>query len=201
MKHNMYLYDWIIVPVWCSIFALGSKTGMLIMAPVVLVFGILNTVFARKTVSLVTVDINLMMAAVTGIILNSLLFTRFIYADRENVSNMIVDIFAEVFYITFIMIFSLVVKDARRSYRRRIINRLAYEDDNDDDEDDDDYEYDDDDDDDGLLDEDEDDMRIEKRFAGGILRKSSEDEDDDDDEEDAPDRKSKEPKFKVIKKK
>ncbi len=205
MRLNIYLLDWAIVPAWCSIFALGGRMGMLIMLPVMFIMCIVNSRWTKKTVSLVLVDINLMMAAVAGIVLNSLLFTRFVYADRDNVSTMMVEIFASVFFITFMMIVSLVIKDVKRTRIRRIINALADSEDDDDDEedDDDDYPYDDDeeDDDDDLFD-DEDEEREERRMISGLLKKrkgSDEEEPEDDGDEEAPN--EREPKFKVIKKK
>ena len=141
MKINMFLLDWLIVPVWCSIFALGGGTGTLIMSAVVLIFAILNTHFEKKTVRLVLVDINLMFASTIGIVLNNLLFIRFVYADRSIVNSMIVEIFAMLFYITVIMIISMTVRELARKKRRKIINRLAYDDDEDyyEDEEDDDF--------------------------------------------------------------
>ncbi len=196
MRLNMYLIDWAIVPVWCSIFALGLKTGMIIMLPVMLIFAVLNALNAKKTITLMLTDINLMMASVAGVILNSLLFTRFIYADRMNVSAMMAAIFISLFYLTLIMIISMTVKDVRRRQRRRIINRLAYEDDGTDEDDkDDDYDEDDDFDD----EDDEDDMSVERRMASRLLHKEAEGDEDEEDEEESPH--NREPKFKVIKKK
>lgn len=197
MKLNAFLTDWLIVPVWCSIFALGMKTGTLIMLPVMLVFAVLNAHFVKKTFSLMLVDINLMAASVTGVILNSLLFTRFIYADRMNVSSMMAGIFICVFYLTFIMIISMTVKDVKRRRRQRIINRLAYEDDSS--GEDEDFSEDEDEDDDDLYPGDEEDaLSVERRMAQRLLHKDEEG-DMEEEEDDSP--REREPKFKVIKKK
>jgi len=206
MKLNMFFLDWIVVPVWCSVFALGGEAGMLIMAPVTLIFAILNHMYAKKTVRLVLVDVNLMLATIAGIVISTMLFLRFIYADKSIVNGMVVEIFSALFYLTFLMIISMIVKETGRSRRRRIINKLAYEpDDDEDDEEDEDGDYydDDDDDDDDLFDEEQE--SVEKRMADRLRRQErekEEEEEDDDDEADGKSRdNSREPKFKVVKKK
>ncbi|MCR5650489.1 MAG: hypothetical protein K6F86_04850 [Lachnospiraceae bacterium] len=205
-KVNMFLLDWLIVPVWCLLFPLGEVLSAVIMMFVTAVFCYLNYRNSKKTVTLFLEDINLMGAAVLGILLNNLLYIRFIYADREKVSAMVLIIFLALVYLTFIMIFSMTVKEIGRRRRRRIINKLASPDHTETDESypDDDEEYDDDD---GYDDDDDDaGFETERRVLASMSRMSDNGRDgseiSEDDEEDSPeeDDESKGPKFKVIKK-
>ena len=210
-KTNMYIIDWLTVPIYCLLFPLGETASAIIMMFVTAVFCILNHRTSKKTMSLVLKDINLMGATVLGILLSNLLFIRFIYADRDRVSAMVVIIFLALMYETFLMILSMIIKEIGRKRRRRIINRLAMdepsdrdadEDDGDDDyDDDDDYGYDDDDD---LMDEEEEKgYQTERRVLESLNHIGDNDKDDAKeaaDEEDAASDEGKGPKFKVIKK-
>ncbi len=125
MKMNMFLLDWVVFVVWVSLFGLGIATGTVIMLPVTLIFGILNYSYSKKMLRLFLLDMNLMMASTAGIMLHTLLFIRFVYADRESVSMMVAVVFFNLFFITMIMIVSMIVRDSGRKKRNRIINSLA----------------------------------------------------------------------------
>ncbi len=129
MKMNMFLLDWVVFVVWVSLFGLGIVTGTVIMLPVTLIFGILNYSYSRKMLRLFLLDMNLMMASTAGIMVNTFLFIRFVYADRETVSMMVAVVFFNLFFITMIMIISMIVRDSGRKKRKRIINSLASEND------------------------------------------------------------------------
>ncbi len=197
-KMNMFVLDWLIVPIWCVLFPLGDTIGVLIMAFVTAVFCYLNFKNSRRTVTLFLEDINLMGATVLGILLNNLLYIRFIYADRERVSEMVVIIFLALVYVTFIMIISMTAKEMGRRRRRRIINSLADSDHTD--PDDDDGYYDDDDYDDEYED-DEDRFETERRVLERMNRMSDNVKNRvGETEEPETENETKEPKFKVIKK-
>ncbi len=125
MKMNMFLLDWVVFVVWVSLFGLGIATGTVIMLPVTLIFGILNYSYSKKMLRLFLLDMNLMMASTAGIMLHTFLFIRFVYADRETVSMMVAVVFFNLFFITMIMIVSMIARDSGRKKRNRIINSLA----------------------------------------------------------------------------
>lgn len=201
-KLNMFVLDWLVIPVWCAIFPLGDAVCAIIMAFVTAVFCFLNYRDSRRTVTLFLEDINLMGATVLGIMLNNLLFIRFIYADRERVSAMVVIIFVALVYVTFLMIISMTVKEIGRRKRRRIINSLADSDPADPDEDRYRRRYDfADDDDDDFEDEREDRFETERRVLERMNRMSDNVMDRvEDEEEPETEDETKGPKFKVIKK-
>ena len=214
-KTNMYIVDWLIVPVWCVLFPLGETASAVIMMFVTAFFCILNHRSSKKTVTLVLKDINLMGATVLGILLSNFLFIRLIYADRDRVSVMVVIIFMALLYEAFLMILSMIIKEIGRKRRRRIINRLAMDEpsegDTDEDdglyEEDDDYDDDDDDDydDDELLDDEEEEkgFRTERRVLESLNHIGDNDKDsvaEAEVEDDISEDESKGPKFKVIKK-
>ncbi len=192
---NMFAIDWLVVPIWCSLFALGNLKSALIMFPVTLVFAILNYRDSKKTVRLFMEDINLMGATILGILLNNLLFIRFIYADREKISGMVVEIFTAMVYITLILVISMMVREISRKRRKRIINKLINEPDDDEGYGDDD-EYDEDDD-----YEDEDDEEEKYETERRVLERMNQIRDNEETDEEGDMEENKGPKFKVVVKK
>ncbi len=191
---NMFVIDWLVVPIWCSLFALGNLKSALIMFPVTLVFAILNYRDSKKTVRLFMEDINLMGATILGILLNNLLFIRFIYADREKVSGMVVEIFTAMVYITLILVISMMIKEISRKRRKRIINKLINEpeDEGYDDDDDDEYdEYED------FEDDEDEKYETERR----VLERMNQIRDNGETDEEGDTGENKGPKFKVVVKK
>lgn len=212
-RANMYFIDWLTVPIWCALFPLDQIPSAVIMAFVAALFCWLNHRNSKKTMSLVLMDVNLMGATVLGILLSNLLFIRFVYADRDRVSLMVVIIFLALVYETLLMIISMIIKEIGRRRRRRIINRLAMDEPSDedaddadeDDEDADDYDEDDGYDDDDLLEDDEAERGYgtERRVLeslGHIGDNGGSDAEDTADEDDTAEDEAKGPKFKVIKK-
>ncbi len=198
---NMFLADWITVLIWCSLFALDIRITLMIMAFVLLIFAVLNYYDSKKTVRLFMEDINLMGATIIGILLSNLLFIKLVYADRERVSTMVVEIFAAMVYITVIMIISMIIKEVSRKRRRRIINRLINEPDESSEEEGDDDDYDDEEDD-YDDDEEEEKYETERRVLERMDQISDNEEDTDDDtDEGLDDEEHKGPKFKVVVKK
>ena len=95
----MFLLDYLIIPIWTVFSVLGNVKSAYIMIPITLVFIIINYFNTRKMTKLLLLDINLAAASMFGIILNSFLFIRFIYADPEIMTNMVMIIFLYVLYI------------------------------------------------------------------------------------------------------
>ncbi len=194
---NMFLLDWIVLPIWISLFGLGNATAAVIMLPVTLIFAILNYYYAKKMLRLFLVDMNLMMASILGIMVNTLLFVRFVYADRSAVSLMIVLILFTLFFLTVVMIISMILKESGRKKRRRIINRLVSEplreekeEDEEDEEEEEDRE--------SFLNS----LRLKRNEPEEAEEEEDEDEseEEDEDEDDGPDE-TKGPKFRVVVKK
>ncbi|HBB60084.1 MAG TPA: hypothetical protein DCZ52_07390, partial [Lachnospiraceae bacterium] len=90
---NMFLLDYLIIPIWTVFSVLGNVKSAYIMIPITLVFIIINYFNTRKMTKLLLLDMNLAAASMFGIILNSFLFIRFIYADPEIMRNMVMIIF------------------------------------------------------------------------------------------------------------
>ncbi len=221
---NMFLLDYLIIPIWAVFSAFGNMNSAKIMFFVTLVFLIINYFSTRSTVRLFLMDMNLAAAGVAGIILNSFLYIRFVYADPQVVSDMVTLIFIFTFFSIMFCMLCLIIKSFAHRRNLRIISRMAdgsydtEDGDYDEDEEEDYYEDEDDEDDDEEDDEEDydEDEEYEKR-AGLIssihgLLTAKRDKDEEDEEEEEPeaeepeeedediDRKSDESKFRVIKK-
>nr|MCR5237793.1 hypothetical protein [Lachnospiraceae bacterium] len=98
---NMYLLDYLIVPVWAVFSVLGNMQSGKIMVPITLVFIAVNYMSTRNSAKLFLLNINLATASIAGIILNTFLYIRFVYADPQIITNMVSLIFLYTFYITF----------------------------------------------------------------------------------------------------
>lgn len=222
---NMFLLDYLIIPIWAVFSALGNMNSAKIMFFVTLVFLIINYFSTRSTVRLFLMDMNLAAAGVAGIILNSFLYIRFVYADPQVVSDMVTLIFIFTFFSIMFCMLCLIIKSFAHRRNLRIISRMAdgsydtEDGDYDEDEEEDYYEDEDEEEDDDEEDDEEDydeDEEYEKR-AGLIssihgLLTAKRDKDEEDEEEEEPeaeepeeedediDRKSDESKFRVIKK-
>ena len=207
----MFLLDYMIVPVWAVFSIMGNVNSARIMIPVTIIFVIINYFNTRNSTRLFLLDINLAAASVAGIILNTFLYIRFVYADPQIITNMVTIIFLYTMGVIFACIISLVVKVIVHRRNMRIISRMTsgdYYSDDDDEEDEDDDEVDDED------DEEDEDSRSFLSSVSGFLRRSDEedgddededDDEDDDDENDGDDsdkgyEKPDGPKFRVIKK-
>ena len=219
---NMFMLDYLIVPIWAVFSAFGNMNSAKVMFFITLVFLIINYFSTRSTVRLFFLDMNLAAAGVAGIILNSFLYIRFVYADPQVVADMVTLIFSFTFFSILFCMLCLLVKSLVHRRNLRIISRMAdgdYDTDDEeyDEDDEDDYEDEEDEDEDEDEDDEEDydeDEEYEKR-AGLIysikgLLKATREEDEEDEEEietevpeeedDDSDRKSDESKFRVIKK-
>ncbi|MBO4375154.1 MAG: hypothetical protein J5829_08630 [Lachnospiraceae bacterium] len=210
-KINMFLADWLVAAVWGILFPFGESVCAVIMLFVTSFFAVLNYRAAKKTVTLFLLDIDLMGASVCGILLNNFFFIRFVYADRDTVSSMVVIIFLALLYLTLVMIISMAIKEAGRRRRRRIIDRLASSDDRsypepdgeeEDYYDEEDEEEDEDDDDEGFFRENDyrQGFETERRVLESLNHISDNGDDDDEEPDEEADDESKGPKFKVIKK-
>ena len=214
---NMFLLDYMIVPVWAVFSIMGNVNSARIMIPVTIIVVIINYFNTRNSTRLFLLDINLAAASVAGIILNTFLYIRFVYADPQIITNMVTIIFLYTMGVIFACIISLVVKVIVHRRNMRIISRMTsgdYYSDDDDDDDDDDEEDEDDDEVDDEDDEEDEDSRSFLSSVSGFLRRSDEedgddededDDEDDDDENDGDDsdkgyEKPDGPKFRVIKK-
>ena len=212
---NMFLLDYLIIPIWTVFSVLGNVKSAYIMIPITLVFIIINYFNTRKMTKLLLLDMNLAAASMFGIILNSFLFIRFIYADPEIMTNMVMIIFLYVLYIIMGCVMCMLFKSLYHRYNMHIINRMA-----EDEREFGSYGYDEEDDDDGYEEDDEEDDDEEEEYDAkerrgflssvtDLLTGRSEDTaddgesdtagDDEDEEEDEDDKPSG-PKFRVIKK-
>ncbi len=126
IKANMYLMDWICLVVWLLLFWTGVVTAY-IMIPVVLVFGVLNYMKANTTMTLFRLDMNLMIANVTGIFFSSYLFAVFIHSDAWIMGYTAIELFAGIIYIIMIAVCSLMIKDHIYKENRRIIREMEEE--------------------------------------------------------------------------
>jgi len=208
---NMYLLDYLIVPIWTVFSVLGNKRSAYIMLPVTVIFLALNYLNTKKTTKLLLLDMNLSAACLAGIVLNTFLYIRFIYADAQIVTNMVSIIFFYVLFNLFACILCLSVKALYHRHNLKIISRMAaddrepdtfeYEEDEEDDEDEEEEED----------EEDEYDAGEERSFIssiGNFLSGRADDEDESyDDGEEAEEQdgaddyvKPDGPKFRVVKK-
>lgn len=204
---NMFFLDYLIIPVWAVFSTLGNIRSARIMVPVTIVFLALNYFNTRNTTKLFLLDINLATASVAGIILNSFLYLKFIYADPKIVADMVTIIFLYTFFHIAACIICLTIKAIMHKRNMRIISRMAegaYDADDDDTDyyDEDEYE-----------DEDEDDEEVNEEGSGfftsikNLLKSRAGDEEEDDgdnNDEDEPEdddyEKPEGPKFRVVKK-
>ena len=212
---NMFLLDYLIIPIWTVFSVLGNVKSAYIMIPITLVFIIINYFNTRKMTKLLLLDMNLAAASMFGIILNSFLFIRFIYADPEIMTNMVMIIFLYVLYIIMGCVMCMLFKSLYHRYNMHIINRMAEDEGEfgsygyDEEDDDDGYEEDDEEDDD---EEEEYDAKERRGFLSSVTdlltgraEDTSDDEEDDtggeeDEEDDEEEDKPSGPKFRVIKK-
>lgn len=212
---NMFLLDYLIIPIWTVFSVLGNVKSAYIMIPITLVFIIINYFNTRKMTKLLLLDMNLAAASMFGIILNSFLFIRFIYADPEIMRNMVMIIFLYVLYIIMGCVMCMLFKTLYHRYNMHIINRMAEDESEygsygyDEENDDDGYEEDDEEDDD---EEEEYDAKERRGFLSSVTdlltgraEDTSDDEEDDtggeeDEEDDEEEDKPSGPKFRVIKK-
>ena len=210
----MYLLDYLIVPIWTVFSILGNVRSAYIMLPVTVVFLALNYLNTKKTTKLLLLDMNLSAACLIGIVLNTFLYIRFIYADAQIVTNMVSIIF---FYVMFNLIACILCLSVKALYHRhnlKIISRMAaddrefgtfeYEDDEDEEEEDDEDDEDDD-------EEDDYDAGERRSFIssiGSFLSGRDDDAEDDSEEEEDTEEEDDEdgyvkpegPKFRVVKK-
>lgn len=208
---NMFLLDYLIIPIWTVFSVLGNVKSAYIMIPITLVFIIINYFNTRKMTKLLLLDMNLAAASMFGIILNSFLFIRFIYADPEIMTNMVMIIFLYVLYIIMGCVMCMLFKSLYHRYNMRIINRMA-----EDEREYGSYGYDEEDDDDGYEEDDDEEEEYDAKERRGFLSSvtdlltgraedTSDDEEDDtggeeDEEDDEEEDKPSGPKFRVIKK-
>ena len=210
---NMYLLDYLIVPVWAVFSVLGNMQSGKIMVPITLVFIAVNYMNTRNSAKLFLLNINLATASIAGIILNTFLYIRFVYADPQIITNMVSLIFLYTFFITFASIICLLLKALMHRRNMRIISRMAegaYDAEEDDDEEDEYYDEDEEDEDEEDEDEDEEDEYDEEGTGfltsiSNLLKSRGEQEnpaekEDEEDEEDDGYEKPDGPKFRVVKK-
>ena len=200
---NMFLLDYLLIPIWAVFTVRGGKDSAWILLPITVIFAILNYYNTRSTTRLFLLDINLAAASVAGIIINAFLYLKFVYADPKVISDMVRTVFTYVVFVILLTILSLLIKVVIHRRNMRIINRmtededLSYES----------YEYDDEDDED---EDDEEEGEEERRsFFPRLKVFGSDDEDDEDDEEDEEEEEEEEeeeyvkpsgPKFRVVRK-
>lgn len=197
----MFLLDYLIIPIWTVFSVLGNVKSAYIMIPITLVFIIINYFNTRKMTKLLLLDMNLAAASMFGIILNSFLFIRFIYADPEIMTNMVMIIFLYVLYIIMGCVMCMLFKSLYHRYNMHIINRMAEDEGEygsygyDEEDEDDGYEEDDEEDDD---EEEEYDAKERRGFLSSVtdLLTGRAEDTSDDEEDDKPSG----PKFRVIKK-
>ena len=185
---NMLVLDYLVIPIWAVFSALGNMNCVPIMLPVTVIFLILNYLSTRSATRIFLLDINLAAASVVGIILNSFLYIRFVYADGLVVTNMVTLIFGTVLFIVMFCICCLIFKTLMHKRNRRIISRMRYgyyDDDEDDEEDE----------------EEDDEEEDERDFHLPTLGRGGEEDSVDDSDEDDEDPKFSGPKFRVVKKK
>ena len=206
---NMYLLDYLIVPIWTVFSILGNKRSAYIMLPVTIVFLALNYLSTRKTTGLLLLDMNLSAACLIGIVLNTFLYIRFVYADAQIVTNMVSIIFFYVMFNMFACILCLSVKALYHRHNLKIISRMAA-----DDMEPDTFEYEDEEDEDEEDEDDEEeayDVGARRSFIssiGDFLSGRADDAEDDDAEEEETEEEDDEdgyvkpdgPKFRVVKK-
>ncbi len=195
---NMFLLDYLIIPIWAVFSAMGNWECAPVMIPVTIVFLLLNYFNTRNATRLFLLDINLAAASVAGIILNTFLYIKFVYADGIVITKMVSLIFFITLFIVFFCILCLLFKTLMHKRNMRIINRMAYydeyEEDDEDDEDDEDEDY-------GDYDE-ERDFKL-PELGRGLHDDDEEDEEDEEEEDDVDDDEPQEssgPKFRVVKK-
>ncbi len=205
---NMFLLDYLIVPIWMVFSVLGNRNSARIMIPVTFLFLVINYLNTRSATKLFFLDINLAAASVAGIILNTFLYIKFVYADPQIITDMVALIFIFTLSIIAASILFLAFKSLMHRRNMRIISRMAegaYDEDDEDDEEDDEDDEDDEDYDD---EDDEDDGEegtgfltsisnlLKSREAEASEEEEEEDEEDEEDEYEKPDG----PKFRVVKK-
>ncbi len=193
---NMFLLDYLIVPIWMVFSVLGNRNSARIMIPVTFLFLVINYLNTRSATKLFFLDINLAAASVAGIILNTFLYIKFVYADPQIITDMVALIFIFTLSIIAASILFLAFKSLMHRRNMRIISRMAegaYDEDDDEDYDDED---------------DEDDGEegtgfltsisnlLKSREAEASEEEEEEDEEDEEDEYEKPDG----PKFRVVKK-
>ena len=152
---NMFMLDYLIVPIWAVFSIMGNKNSARILIPITFIFLMINYFNTRNTTKFFLLDINLAAASVAGVILNTFLYIKFIYADPQIINDMISIIFLYTLGIIAFCMICLMFKVLMHKRNMRIISRMAsgaydaedsyeYEDDDDDDyDDDDDEDYDD----------------------------------------------------------
>ena len=152
---NMFMLDYLIVPIWAVFSIMGNKNSARILIPITFIFLMINYFNTRNTTKFFLLDINLAAASVAGVILNTFLYIKFIYADPQIITDMISIIFLYTLGIIAFCMICLMFKVLMHKRNMRIISRMAsgaydaedsyeYEDDDDDDyDDDDDEDYDD----------------------------------------------------------
>lgn len=209
---NMFFLDYLIVPIWAVFAVMGNVNSAKIMIPVTVLFLVVNYFNTRSTTKLFLLDINLAAASVAGVILNTFLYIRFVYADPQIITDMVGIVFLYVLGIIGVCMLCLMIKILVHKRNMSIINRMTYEDYGSSDTDDDDDLYDDEDEyEDDEEDEDEDDEGdgrggLMSSLSGFFGRKDEDEEDDeeedhdDDDDEDDEYEKPDGPKFRVVKK-
>ena len=204
---NMFLLDYLIVPVWAVFSVMGNINSAKIMIPVTIVFLVVNFFNTRNTTKLFLLDINLAAACVAWIILNTFLYIRFVYADPIIVTDMVTIIFLYTLGVIGACLLSLMIKILIHKRNMRIISRMTSEPELYEDDDEDDYdEYDDEDDDEDEEDEEEEDYEERRGFISaisGFLTGEDEDEEAGEEEDSDDDNgyvKPDGPKFRVIKK-
>ena len=206
---NMFLLDYLIVPIWMVFSVLGNRNSARIMIPVTFLFLVINYLNTRSATKLFFLDINLAAASVAGIILNTFLYIKFVYADPQIITDMVALIFIFTLSIIAASILFLAFKSLMHRRNMRIISRMAegaYDEDDDDEYDE--YDEDDEDDEDYDDEDDEDDGEegtgfltsisnlLKSREAEASEEEEEEDEEDEEDEYEKPDG----PKFRVVKK-
>ena len=199
---NMFLLDYLIVPIWMVFSVLGNRNSARIMIPVTFLFLVINYLNTRSATKLFFLDINLAAASVAGIILNTFLYIKFVYADPQIITDMVALIFIFTLSIIAASILFLAFKSLMHRRNMRIISRMAEGayDEGDEDEDD-------------GYEEDEDDDEDDEEGTGFLtsisnLLKSREEEDEEEEEEEEVDdeedddgyEKPDGPKFRVVKK-
>ncbi len=206
---NMFLLDYLIVPIWMVFSVLGNRNSARIMIPVTFLFLVINYLNTRSATKLFFLDINLAAASVAGIILNTFLYIKFVYADPQIITDMVALIFIFTLSIIVASILFLAFMSLMHRRNMRIISRMAegaYDEDDDDEYDE--YDEDDEDDEDYDDEDDEDDGEegtgfltsisnlLKSREAEASEEEEEEEEEDEEDEYEKPDG----PKFRVVKK-
>ena len=122
---NMFLLDYLIVPIWTVFSIMGNKNSAKIMIPVTFIFLMVNYFNTRKATKLFLLDINLAAACVAGVILNTFLYLKFICADQKVIIDMISIIFLYTLGIVAFCLLCLMIKVIVHKRNLRIISRMA----------------------------------------------------------------------------